>query len=119
MPEPTLDVSTPTEVSKLDIPFQVVLELFMRRTMADDTTTTSQMSRATGLSWTLISKAFDTLRERKYLDVKTLQGNDYVFCLTEAGRAYARALTEQSRYNGIAPVALESYTTAVNLNEPG
>ena len=115
MPEGTLDVSSPGDRSKLDIPFQVVLDLFIRRTMAEDTVTTSRMCVATGIGGGLISDAFETLRDRKYLDVKSLVGNDYVFCLTSLGREYARDLNEQSRYNGIAPVSLASYTTAVHL----
>ena len=50
---------------------EVLLKRQQWRTMADDTTPTSQMSRATGLSWTLISKAFDTV-DRSLLSLELL-----------------------------------------------
>jgi hypothetical protein len=108
-----LDISQPYTKDQLDIPFTVVQDLFLRRVMADDVVTTTSLSRSMGLARGIVEAAFDTLRDRKALDVRTMQGNDYVFSLTTLGKEMCRDAESRSRYNGIAPVALTTYTTAV------
>lgn len=108
-----LDISQPYTKEDLDIPFSVVQDLLLRRTMADDLVTTTSLSRDLGLSRRIVEAAFDNLRDRKALDVRTMQGNDYVFSLTAFGKEMCRDAERRSRYNGIAPVAIETYQTAV------
>jgi len=112
-----LDISAPTRSSALDISPSVVLELFLRRTLIDDTVTVTHLTQALGLSHPILFEAFETLRDRKMIDVKTMQGHDYLFCLTSIGRDYARELTAACQYNGIAPVSLDTYVKAVRLQK--
>lgn len=110
-----LDVSAPTTRSALDIPFTTVIDLVLRRTMADDTTSIYRLSRSIGLSTGIVGEAFEELRAKKLLDVKSLSGNDYTFSLTTVGREEARYRSEGCQYAGVAPVSLDTYTRAVAL----
>ena len=110
-----LDVSAPAGRSALDIPFNTVIDLVLRRTMADDTTSIYRLSQTIGLSTGIVGEAFEELRAKKLLDVKSLSGNDYTFTLTTVGREEARYRSESCQYVGIAPVSLDTYTRAVAL----
>ena len=112
-----LDISTPQSVEALDIPLNVVTELFLRRTFVEDTVTVSSLAEAIGINGSIMYQVFEQLRSRKLLDVKTMQGNDYVFGLTDMGREFAKEAMIKCQYGGVAPVALESYVAAVKLQK--
>ena len=63
--------------------------------LIDDTVTVTHLTQALGLSHPILFEAFETLRDRKMIDVKTMQGHDYLFCLTSIGRDYARELADR------------------------
>jgi Magnesium chelatase, subunit ChlI len=115
--EAVLDVSQPLNRSALDIPFNLVMDLFLRRTLLEETTSLLKLRKALGLSGGVLSEAFDELRGRKYLDVQSLSGNDYIFSLTTFGREEARNRFLSCQYSGIAPVTLETYQRAVMLQK--
>lgn len=110
-----LDVSTPVNRERLDIPFNVVLDLVLRKTMSEDTTSIYRLSKALGLSTGIVGEAFEELRGKKLLDVKSLAGSDYIFTLTQLGREEARYRADSCQYTGIAPVSLTTYVKAVAL----
>jgi Magnesium chelatase, subunit ChlI len=110
-----LDVSQPKTRASLDIPWSTVLDLILRRTLADETMSLFRLTKALGLSSNIISEAFEELRGRKLLDVQGMNGNDYIFSLTTMGREEARDRWESCQYNGITPVALTTYQQAVDL----
>jgi hypothetical protein len=112
-----LDVSTPGTTAALDIPVTVVMELFLRKTFQEDTVSITKLTGWLGISGAILYEVFETLRSRKLIDVKTMQGNDYIFCLTDLGREFARELNMKSQYCGMAPVALNSYIAAVGLQK--
>ncbi len=115
--ETTLDVSQPLNRSALDLPFNLVLDLFLRRTLLEETTSLLKLRKALGLSGGVLSEAFDELRGRKYIDVQSLSGNDYIFSLTTFGREEARNRFLSCQYSGVAPVTLETYQRAVMLQK--
>lgn len=112
-----LDVSTPATSDKLDISLTVVTDLFLRKTFQEDTVTITKLVDWLGISGSILYEVFEQLRSRKLLDVRSMQGNDYVFSLTDLGREFARELNLKSQYCGIAPVSLDSYLAAVNLQK--
>ena len=114
-----LDVSTPTTSDKLDISLTVVTELFLRKTFQEDTVTITKLVGWLGISGSILYEVFEALRSRKLIDVRSMQGNDYVFSLTDLGREFAREMNLKSQYCGIAPVSLDSYLAAVNLQKSG
>ena len=116
---PDLEISTPDSVEALDISLNVVTELFLRRTLVEDTITITRLAEEIGISSLIVSDVFGQLRNRKLLDVKTMQGNDYVFSLTELGHEFAKESLVKCQYSGVAPVALDSYVAAVKLQKSG
>lgn len=114
-----LDVSTPATSEKLDISLTVVTELFLRKTFQEDTVTITKLVGWLGISGSILYEVFEQLRSRKLIDVRSMQGNDYVFSLTDLGREFAREMNMKSQYCGIAPVSLDSYLMAVNLQKSG
>ena len=114
-----LDISTPGSIDALDISINVVTELFLRRTLVEDTVTITRLTEAIGISGSIMYEVFGQLRNRKLLDVKTMQGNDYVFSLTDMGREFAKEAFVKCQYSGIAPVSLDAYVAAVKLQKSG
>ena len=114
-----LDISTPGSVEALDISINIVTELFLRRTLVEDTVTITRLTEAIGISGSIMYEVFGQLRNRKLLDVKTMQGNDYVFSLTDMGREFAKEAFIKCQYSGIAPVSLDAYVAAVKLQKSG
>lgn len=112
-----LDVSPPKTRDKLDIPFQVVCDLVLRRTLREETTSVYRLTKSLGIAGGIIMEAFDELRGRKLLDVQGLNGNDYIFSLTSFGREEAKSRFESCQYSGIAPVAFDTYVLAVQLQK--
>jgi hypothetical protein len=112
-----LDVSPPKTRANLDIPFQAVADLILRRTLREETTSVFRLTKSLGLSGGIIMEAFDELRGRKLLDVQGLNGNDYIFSLTTFGREEAKSRFEACQYSGIAPVAFDTYCLAVQLQK--
>jgi len=102
----------------LDLPYDLVLDLFMRRSYLDDTTSISRLAQALGLPVHVIEAIFEDLRAKKYLDISGLLGQDYVFRLTDVGRRHAEERFGRSRYASIAPVPLGSYTERVLAQRP-
>ena len=115
--EAVLDVSQPKNRNTLDIPFNAILDLVLRKTLAEETTSLIRLSKSLGLSGGILTEAFDELRGRKYLDVQGMSGNDYSFSLTTFGREEARNRFEMCQYSGIAPVSLDTYRQAVHLQK--
>ncbi len=97
------------DLPELDLPYDLVVDLVMRRCFLDHTTSISRLTGALALPAQVIESVFQDLRARKFLDVEGLLGQDYVFCLTAAGREQARERFERSRYASVAPVPLAAY----------
>jgi hypothetical protein len=105
-------------IPDLDIPYDLVVDLVLRRAFLDDTTSVSRLSEALGLPIKVIDIVFEELRTKKYADVQGLVGNDYIFNLTAFGRQQAAERFTRSKYASVAPVSLASYTKVVSAQRP-
>jgi hypothetical protein len=105
----------PTSTKDLDISMMVVEDLFLRRTLLTDRTSTAKLSLDLGLDPRIIVSCFEQLKARKFLDVLKLEGNNYHFELTNLGRERAQASTDRCSYSDRAPVTLERYVEVVKL----
>ncbi len=105
-------------IPDLDIPYDLVVDLVLRRAFLDDTTSVSRLSDALGLPIKVIDIVFEELRTKKYADVQGLVGNDYIFTLTAFGRQQAAERFTRSKYASVAPVSLASYTKVVTAQRP-
>jgi hypothetical protein len=61
----------------------------------------------------VLEPVFRQLRQQAYLDVKGMQGNDYIFGLTATGKTLAAERATICAYAGPAPVSVEAYDRAV------
>jgi hypothetical protein len=105
----------PASQAALDIDMWSVEDLFMRRAVIADRSTTARMAQELGLHGKIILEAFEQLRARHFLDVLKLEGNDYHFMLTATGREYALSSSDRCSYAGIAPVSMDRYTTVTMM----
>lgn len=111
-------LSPPAKLADLDIPEQVVLDLVLVRTFVQERTSTRKLAEDLALSPGIVLAVFEELRNRRFLDVHGLVGDDYTFSLTTDGRAHATHRLERCTYAGAAPVSLTHYTQVVALQQP-
>ncbi len=105
----------PLTPAELDIPMLLVEQLMLRRVFAVEQTSTHQLVSDLGLDIQIIDAAFESLRQKKQIDVLGLQGSNYRFELTSQGRDRALEATNRTTYAGIAPVSLPRYFNLVSL----
>ncbi len=104
--------------AELDIPYDLVVDLVLRRAYLDDTTSVTRLSDALGLPHKAIQLVFEELRAKKYLDIQGLVGHDYVFSLTVLGRDQAADRFRRCKYATVAPVSLSTYAQVVTAQRP-
>lgn len=101
--------------AELDVPMLMVEQLMLRRTFVLEQTSTHQLVIDLGLDIQIVDKAFESLRQKKHVDVLGLVGSNYRFELTSVGRERAMDAMDRCNYNSIAPVSLRRYTEVVQL----
>lgn len=97
----------------LDIPDTMVEDLVLRRLYTNGTSCIKSLSQSLKLSYPVIQAIFDRLRKEQFFEVKGMQGQDYMFSLSGKGQEHARKSYEMCRYNGPAPVSLNTYREVV------
>jgi predicted ATPase with chaperone activity len=107
-----------TGLPDLDIPYELVLDLVLRRTFLEDTTSVRRLAETLALSPKIIDVVFEELRTKKYVDVQGIVANDYIFHLTAFGKEQAAERFKRSKYASVAPVSLAAYTKVVTAQRP-
>jgi Cdc6-like AAA superfamily ATPase len=105
----------PEALADLDISPTLVQDLFMRTVREQGTSSLGSLRERLKLPHMVLEPVFRQLRQQAYLDVKGMQGNDYYFGLTAAGKALALERASICAYAGPAPVSLAAYERAVRL----
>jgi hypothetical protein len=105
----------PQTVAELDIPLLLVEQIMLRRVMAVEQSSTHSLVGDLGLDIQIIDAAFESLRNKKQVDVLGLQGSNYRFELTSIGRDRASEAMSRTTYSGTAPVSLPRYFNLVHL----
>ena len=114
----------PEDLQSLDISESLVEELMLRRLYTIGISNLRSLSSSLKVSFLIIKTLFERLRKQQLLFVTGMDGGDYTFTLSAAGRELAATRFDKSHYSGPAPVSLGSYqaavrsqTTEVNLNK--
>ncbi len=115
--KPSYLPAAPADLSKLDIPEGLVIDLMMRRTALDGTMGLGELGRKLKLAPSVLYPMFQQLRKLQYIEVTGMQGDDYIFTLTTAGRNFAHDRFMMCQYAGPAPVSLNVYTQAVRKQQ--
>jgi len=103
----------PEGLDSLDIPDTMVEDLVLRRLFTTGTSSLKTLSQVLKLPYPTVRTIFERLRKEHYFEVKGMQGQDYVFTLSAKGQEYARKSYDMCRYNGPAPVSLDTYREVV------
>src|ERR1039458_2340128 len=100
----------PDALADLDISPTLVQDLFVRTVREQGQSSLGSLRERLKLPHMVLEPVFRQLRQQAYLDVKGMQGNDYHFGLSAAGKALAGVRTD-----GRAPVSLVAYDRAVRV----
>jgi hypothetical protein len=106
-------LKAPEDLQSLDIPESLVEELMLRRLYTIGSSSIKSLSSSLKVSSLIIKILFERLRKQQLLIVTGMDGDDYTFTISEAGRELAVTRFDKSHYTGPAPVSLESYQAAV------
>ena len=105
----------PEGLADLDISPSLVQDLFVRTVREQGQSCLASIRERLKLPHMVLEPVFRQLRQQAYLDVKGMQGNDYYFGLTAAGKALAAERASICAYAGPAPVSLGAYERAVRM----
>ena len=109
-----ISISQPVySIDGLDIPDTMVEDLVLRRLYTTGTSTLKMLSQALKIPYPAVRTIFDRLRKEHFFEIKGMQGQDYTFTLSGKGQEFARKSYDMCRYNGPAPVSLDTYREVV------
>jgi hypothetical protein len=110
---PAFSPKAPEDLQNLDIPESLVEDLMLRRLYTIGSSSINSLCISLKLSFPVIHSMFERLRKRQLIVVTGMEGNDYTFTLSEAGRRLAATRFDMCHYSGPAPVSVRSYRAAV------
>lgn len=102
----------PQNLKDLGIPESLVLDLVLRRMLIEGYSNLATLSRSLRMSVPVIDAAFKHMRSQQLVEIKGMQGNDYNFTLSQAGKQLAGERFQVSQYAGACPVSLNDYHAA-------
>ncbi len=111
--QPAFSPRAPEDLQNLDIPESLVEDLMLRRLYTIGSSSINSLCFSLKLSFSVIHAMFERLRKRQLIVVTGMEGNDYTFTLSEAGRQLAATRFDMCHYSGPAPVSVRSYRAAV------
>jgi hypothetical protein len=84
----------------------------LRRLLLEGFTTLHALGASLRLSLPILNIVFNHMRQQQMVEVKGMQGNDYHFTLSQAGKMLASERFQITQYAGAAPVNLKDYHAA-------
>jgi len=103
----------PMDLPSLDIPRSLAVDIMLRTLYFRGSSDLRSLSASSRLSFPIVNGLFQKLRQQHLFEVTGMEGNNYQFTLTSAGRDMAEKRLRLSQYVGPAPVSLETYQRAV------
>jgi len=104
--------SIPQSMKALGIPESLVLDLVLRRMLIEGYSNLGNLSRSLRMAVPVIDAVFKHMRSQQLVEIKGMQGNDYNFTLSQAGKQLAGERFQVSQYAGACPVSLNDYQAA-------
>jgi hypothetical protein len=108
-----LSPTAPTTLENLDISESLVEDLMLRRLYTVGAGSIKALCASLKLSFQVIQAVFQDMRQKQLLEITGMNGSDYTFTLSAAGRDLAVTRFYKSHYCGPAPVSVKSYRAAV------
>jgi hypothetical protein len=110
---PACQPPPPRTLDEIDVSESRLIDLAVRHVNLRGTGSIHLLANVMKLSLELAEAIFRRLSDQKYLEVKRMLGDDYVFVLSPEGRKLAAERALSSRYAGPAPVSLKAWSRAV------
>lgn len=105
--------AVPKTIDELGVLTPLLTDLCLRYLREHPNTTVTKFRKALKLSFPIAEALIQEFRNEQLIEVKGMQGRDYVVSLTRTGRDHAVSSTTQCRYAGPVPVPLNQYTRTV------
>jgi len=99
----------PRNAEEVGIPDYMVHDLFLRHMLQRSIANIAELSRAMRLPDSVVTAVFRHCKHQRLLEVLGMNGNDFNFSLTAAGRILAGDRAGRCSYAGPAPVPLTAY----------
>lgn len=103
----------PDRIDDLGIPKTLVVDLALRHIRVQGSSSLRALSRSMKVSIPVVESLYHHFRQQQFLDVEGMQGDDYVFRLTNKARELVAGRSELGNYAGPVPVSLDAYEGAV------
>src|SRR5437016_12392638 len=104
--------AVPQTFAELGISESLVLDLVLRRMTIEGYSSLTGLSKALHLAVPLVDMIFKHMRQQQLVEIKGMNGNDYNFVLSQAGKQLASERFQVSQYAGACPVSLKEYQAA-------
>ena len=102
----------PQNFTELGISESLVLDLVLRRMVIEGFSTLTGLSKSICVSLPIVDAVFKHMRQQQLVEIKGMNGNDYQFVLSAAGKQLAGERFQVSQYAGACPVSLPEYHAA-------
>jgi hypothetical protein len=102
----------PQNFADLGVPESLVLDLMLRRMVIEGFCSMNGLSRSIRVSLPIVDMVFKHMRQQQLVEIKGMNGNDYQFVLSGAGKQLASERFQVSQYAGACPVGLKEYHAA-------
>jgi hypothetical protein len=114
---PTLAASTerfwpaiPRVLEDIDVSEHLLLDIAMRHIYLRGTCSIEMLAGMMKLSIEIAETLFRRLSDQKFIEVRRMVGDDYIFGLSPSGRAMSIERSATLQYSGPVPVSLAAYT---------
>jgi hypothetical protein len=102
----------PQNFADLGVPEGLVMDLMLRRMVIEGFCSMNGLSRSIRASLPIVDMVFKHMRQQQLVEIKGMNGNDYQFVLSGAGKQLASERFQVSQYAGACPVGLKEYHAA-------
>ncbi|HVW12128.1 MAG TPA: hypothetical protein VHC90_26295 [Bryobacteraceae bacterium] len=103
----------PRVVEDIDISEHLLIDIAMRHVYLRGTCSIEMLAGMMKLSIEITETLFRRLVDQKYVDVRRMVGDDYIFALSPSGRAMSLERSATLQYSGPVPVSLAAYSKSV------
>jgi hypothetical protein len=103
----------PRVLEDIDVSEHLLLDIAMRHIYLRGTCSIEMLAGMMKLSIEIAETLFRRLADQKFIEVRRMVGDDYIFALSPSGRAMSIERSATLQYSGPVPVSLAAYTKSV------
>ena len=100
----------PRVLEDIDVAEHLLLDIALRQIYLRGTCSIEMLAGMMKLSIEIAETLFRRLSDQKFIEVRRMVGDDYIFGLSPSGRAMSLERSATLQYSGPAPVSLAAYT---------